>query len=52
MIGMYREMAANYPLVSLEDPLHEEDYEGHAIVTEELQIEIVGDDLFTTNIDR
>ena len=41
-----------YPLVSLEDPLHEDDFEGHALATQELGIEIVGDDLFTTNIER
>ncbi len=52
MITLYKEMVANYPLISLEDPLYEEDYEGHAIITEELGIEIVGDDLFTTNIKR
>ena len=52
MIALYKEFVANYPLVSLEDPLHEEDMEGHAIVTQETGIEIVGDDLFTTNIER
>jgi enolase len=52
MISLYKEFVANYPLVSLEDPLHEEDMEGHAIVTRELGIEIVGDDLFTTNPER
>jgi enolase len=52
MIALYKEFAANYPLVSLEDPLHEEDMEGHAMVVEETGIEIVGDDLFTTNIER
>ena len=52
MISLYNEFTANYPLVSLEDPLHEEDMEGHAILTQELGIEIVGDDLFTTNIER
>jgi enolase len=52
MIALYREFVANYPLISLEDPLHEEDMEGHAIVTQELGIEIVGDDLFTTNPER
>lgn len=52
MIALYKEMVANYPLVSLEDPLHEEDYEGHALISEALGIEIVGDDLFTTNIER
>jgi enolase len=52
MIALYREFVANYPLISLEDPLHEEDMEGHAMVVEETGIEIVGDDLFTTNIER
>ncbi len=52
MIALYKEMVANYPLISLEDPLYEEDYEGHAVLTAELGIEIVGDDLFTTNIKR
>ncbi len=52
MIALYKEMVANYPLISLEDPLYEEDYEGHSAVTEELGIEIVGDDLFTTNVAR
>jgi enolase len=41
-----------YPIVSLEDPLREDDFEGHALATQELGIEIVGDDLFTTNIER
>lgn len=52
MIAYYRDLVANYPIVSIEDPLHEEDFEGHAIVAEETGIEIVGDDLFTTNIER
>jgi enolase len=52
MIALYKDFTANYPLVSLEDPLHEEDMEGHAILTQELGIEVVGDDLFTTNIER
>ena len=52
MIALYKEFVASYPLVSLEDPLHEEDMEGHAILTQDLGIEIVGDDLFTTNIER
>ena len=42
----------DYPIVSIEDPLDEEDWEGHAMVTEATGIEIVGDDLFTTNIER
>jgi enolase len=38
--------------VVIEDPLDEEDYEGHALLTKELGIQIVGDDLFTTNTER
>ena len=52
LIELYKDMVANYPFVILEDPLDEVDYEGHAILTKELGIEIVGDDLFTTNIER
>ena len=49
LIDLYRDMVKTYPVVILEDPLGEEDYEGHAVLTRELGIEIVGDDLFTTN---
>lgn len=42
----------NYPFVIIEDPLMEEDYEGHALITKETGIQIVGDDLFTTNEER
>lgn len=49
MIRWYEEMVKNWPFVIIEDPLDEVDYEGHAILTRELGIEIVGDDLFTTN---
>lgn len=52
MFKLYEKMVANYPFVIIEDPLDENDYEGHAVVTKSLGIEIVGDDLFTTNIDR
>jgi len=52
LFKLYQEMVANYPFVIIEDPLDENDYEGHAIVTRELGIGIVGDDLFTTNIER
>jgi len=50
LIDMYENMVATYPFVILEDPLDEEDFEGHAILTRNLGIEIVGDDLFATNI--
>ncbi|EBL1740266.1 phosphopyruvate hydratase, partial [Salmonella enterica] len=45
--------AAAYPLGSVEDPIDEEDFEGFIKVTKELpQTQIVGDDLFVTNVDR
>ena len=46
---MLLDYVERYPIVSLEDPLNEDDIEGHAIATRELGIEVVGDDLFTTN---
>lgn len=52
MIELYKDFVSNYPLVVLEDPLHEDDFEGHATLTKELGIEIVGDDLFVTNPKR
>ena len=45
-------MVKNYPFICLEDPLYEDDYEGTAILTKKVDIQIVGDDLFTTNPDR
>ena len=52
VIALLKDFVTTYPIVSLEDPLHEDDFEGHALATQELGIEIVGDDLFTTNIER
>ena len=52
LIGLYKQVAEKYPLVSMEDPLHEEDFEGFAKLTRELDMQIVGDDLFVTNVDR
>jgi len=49
LIDLYKWMVKEYPFVILEDPLDEDDFEGHARLTRELPIEIVGDDLFTTN---
>jgi enolase len=49
LIEIYKEMVANYPVVILEDPLGEDDYVGHGMLLRELGIQIVGDDLFTTN---
>jgi enolase len=52
VIAMLQGFVESYPIISLEDPLHEEDFEGHALATRELGIEVVGDDLFTTNVER
>ena len=52
LIGLLLDFVNRYPVVSLEDPLHEDDIDGHAIATRELGIEVVGDDLFTTNVER
>ncbi|MFH1638747.1 MAG: enolase C-terminal domain-like protein [Chloroflexota bacterium] len=52
LIKIYKNMVAKYPFVVLEDPLDENDYEGHAVLTKELGIQVVGDDLFTTNVER
>lgn len=46
------DMIQNYPFVIVEDPLSEEDYLGHAELTRKVDIQIVGDDLFTTNPSR
>ncbi|GAA4371854.1 phosphopyruvate hydratase [Agromyces bauzanensis] len=51
MGAYYAELAAVYPLVSIEDPLAEDDWAGWATLTAELgtKLQIVGDDLFVTN---
>ncbi len=51
-IALLKSYVDEFPIVSLEDPLREEDFEGIAMATEILGIEVVGDDLFTTNIER
>ena len=52
MIDLYRELVGAYPLVSIEDPLQEEDFEGFAEVTRRVPVQIVGDDLFVTTASR
>jgi len=51
-MALYRDAVKQFPFVILEDPLDEDDFEGHAILTKELGVQIVGDDLFTTNPER
>ena len=51
MSAVYADWCQRYPLVSIEDPLHEDDWQGWAQLTHTLgaQIRLVGDDLFVTN---
>ena len=54
MSKVYAELVAKYPIVSIEDPLNEDDWEGWKALTAEIgdKVQIVGDDLFVTNPER
>ncbi|GAB2875539.1 phosphopyruvate hydratase [Nocardioides pacificus] len=54
MTAYYAELVGSYPIVSIEDPLDEDDWEGWKEMTDQLgdKIQIVGDDLFVTNVER
>jgi enolase len=52
LLAFYEELVGAYPVVSLEDPLHQDDFEGVAELTDRLGVQVVGDDLFVTDSDR
>ncbi|MGA8046080.1 MAG: phosphopyruvate hydratase [Dermatophilaceae bacterium] len=54
MVAYYAELVDAYPLVSIEDPLNEDDWDGWKAMTDQLgdRVQIVGDDLFVTNPER
>ncbi len=54
MVDYYAELVKFYPLVSIEDPLNEEDWDGWKAMTDRLgdKVQLVGDDLFVTNVTR
>jgi enolase len=54
MVAYYTDLVASYPIVSIEDPLDEEDWDGWKAITDGLgdKTQIVGDDLFVTNVER
>ena len=54
LIDYYEEMIEKYPVVSIEDPLDEDDWEGWKTLTDRLgeRVQLVGDDLFVTNTRR
>ena len=51
LIAYYEDLVSKYPIVSIEDPVDENDWDGFQKITERLgsQIQLVGDDLFVTN---
>ncbi len=52
LMEKYEELVNSYPLISIEDPFYEEDFENFARLKKNLKIQIVGDDLLTTNTKR
>src|SRR5262249_18438493 len=54
MVALYSEWTQKYPIVSIEDGLAEDDWDGWQILTKELgqKVQLVGDDLFVTNTER
>lgn len=51
LINFYEELVKKYPIISIEDPVDENDWEGFKLITERLgdKVQLVGDDLFVTN---
>jgi enolase len=54
MTAYYADLASSYPIVSIEDPLNEDDWGGWKTITDQLgdRVQLVGDDLFVTNVER
>ncbi|HEV8023234.1 MAG TPA: phosphopyruvate hydratase [Candidatus Lustribacter sp.] len=54
MVALYEGLCNNYPIVSIEDGLAEDDWAGWALLTQRLgkRVQLVGDDLFVTNVER
>jgi enolase len=54
MAGYWADLAARYPILSIEDGMDEEDWDGWKVLTDRIgeQVQLVGDDLFVTNVER
>ncbi len=54
MVDYYANWVSNYPIISIEDGMSEDDWDGWCLLTEKLgnRIQLVGDDLYTTNVNR
>lgn len=53
-VDYYAQLVSKYPIISIEDALAEDDWEGYALLTKKLgkKVQLVGDDLFVTNMER
>ena len=53
LIDFYEDLVSKYPIISIEDPVDENDWDGFSLITKRLgdKIQLVGDDLFVTNIE-
>ena len=54
LIKYYEKMVSSYPIVSIEDPMSEDDFDGWKNITKSLgnKVQLVGDDLFVTNVEK
>jgi enolase len=52
LMDVYEKLVKTYPLRSIEDPFHEDDFEGFSEITKRLNIQIVGDDFLVSNVKR
>ncbi len=54
MVDFYEELVNKYPIISIEDGLDENDWEGHKLLTDRIgnRVQLVGDDLFVTNTEK
>jgi len=54
MVGYFQELSTKYPIVSIEDGMAEEDWDGWSLLTAAIgdRVQLVGDDLFVTNVER
>ena len=53
-VNYLAELASKYPIISIEDGMHEDDWEGWKMLTDKIgdRVQLVGDDLFVTNVER
>ncbi|HLR54989.1 MAG TPA: phosphopyruvate hydratase [Pseudogracilibacillus sp.] len=54
MVDWYEQLVEKYPIISIEDGLDEDDWDGHQLLTERIgdRVQLVGDDLFVTNTEK